>query len=58
MKLENIKRKSIVLCLVSLLVLTGKTFKLFEVPENFSTLVDLLLTVLIGLGIVIDDKKE
>jgi uncharacterized membrane protein len=54
LKLESFKKKSVWVAIISFAVLLGKTYKLFEVPENFSSLVDLGLSILTMLGIVVD----
>lgn len=54
LKLESFKKKSVWVAIISFAVLLGKTYKLFEVPENFNTLVDLGLSILTMLGIIVD----
>jgi len=50
----RLKNKAFLLSLVAFLVLAIKTFTKIELPENFDTLVNMLLTILIGAGVVID----
>jgi len=54
----RLRNKAFLLSLVAFLVLVIKTFTKIELPENFDTLVDMLLTICIGLGVVIDPTTE
>lgn len=54
LKLESFKKKSVWVAIISFAALLGKTYNLFNVPENFNTLVDLGLGILLTLGIIVD----
>jgi uncharacterized membrane protein len=54
LKLESFKKKSVWVAIISFAALLGKTYNLFDVPENFNTLVDLGLGILLTLGIIVD----
>jgi uncharacterized membrane protein len=58
MKLENLKKKSVWVALISFIVLICKSYKLFELPDNLDIMVNSLLGILVMLGIVVDDSKE
>ena len=50
----RLRNKAFLLSLVAFIVLVIKTFTKIELPDNFDVLVNMLLTILIGVGIVID----
>jgi len=54
----RLRNKAFLLSLVAFLVLVIKTFTKIELPANFDTLVDMLLTILVGLGVVINPLTE
>lgn len=51
---KRLRNKLFVTSLISFIILLAKTFNLFEVPSNIDTLVDMLLGILSGAGILID----
>lgn len=54
----RLRNKAFLLSLVAFLVLVIKTFTKIELPENFDTLVDMGLSILVGLGIVINPLTD
>jgi phi LC3 family holin len=51
---ERIHNKSFWLSVVAFFALTGKTFGLYEVPAEFDTWVNVLLSMLTAIGVIID----
>jgi len=50
----RLRNKAFILSVIAFVVLLIKTFTKYELPANFDTLVDMGLSILIGLGIMID----
>lgn len=57
MKLDwkvRLRNKAFWVALFSLLGLIGRTFGVFEVPDNYELIVDIVLSLFVALGVVID----
>lgn len=52
--MKRLKNKTFILSIVAFLVLVVKTFTNYQLPENFDTLVDMLLVILVSAGIISD----
>lgn len=51
---NRLKNKTFILSIIAFIVLMIKTFTNYELPNNFDSLVDMGLTILVGLGIIVD----
>jgi len=51
---SRLRNKTFILSVIAFIVLAIKTFTNYELPNSFDVLVNMLLTILIGMGIVID----
>ena len=51
---ERLRNKVFLTSLVALIVMVAKQFNLFEVPDNWETLLNSVLALFIMLGVVID----
>jgi phi LC3 family holin len=51
---ERLRNKVFLTALVAFIIMVVKQFNLFEVPDNWETLLNSLLGLLIMLGIVVD----
>jgi uncharacterized membrane protein len=54
MKLENLRKKSVLVALISFVVLIANTYGLFKLPDNFNDIVNAAFTLLTLLGIIIE----
>lgn len=54
----RLRNKAFLLSLVAFIVLVIKTFTKIELPDNFDTMVDMGLSILVGLGIVINPLTD
>ncbi|HUV84284.1 MAG TPA: phage holin [Methanosarcinales archaeon] len=52
--LNRMRNKVFITTLIAAIVMMAKQFNLFEVPANWETLVNTILSLFIMLGIVID----
>lgn len=50
----RLRNKAFWVSAAALLALVAKTFKLFDVPDNFEVIVNLALGLLVGMGVIID----
>jgi uncharacterized membrane protein len=55
---ERLRNKAFILSIIAFVVLMVKTFTNYELPSNFDTLVNMALSILVGLGIVIDPSTD
>ncbi|AGK95986.1 phage holin [Clostridium pasteurianum] len=51
---SRLRNKTFILCIIAFIVLVIKTFTNIQIPDNFDTVVNMALSILIGLGIIID----
>jgi phi LC3 family holin len=51
---SRLRNKAFILSVVAFIVLIVKTFTKFELPDNFDFIVNSALTILTGLGVIID----
>jgi len=56
--MSRLKNKTFILSVIAFVVLVVKTFTNIELPANFDVLVDMLLTILIGIGIINNPTEE
>lgn len=51
---KRLQNKAFWVALAAFIALMGKTFNLFQVPDNYNELVNMFLGLLIMLGIIVD----
>lgn len=51
---SRLRNKTFILSVIAFIVLIIKNFTNYQLPENFDVLVNTALTILTGLGVVID----